>query len=86
MPQDLPTGMVTFLFTDVEGSTRLLESLGTARYSEALLGHRQADAMLDPFQQPLPIELDEPVRAAVEGEDGDLLRRAVELARPLGYA
>ena len=27
--QSLPTGQVTFLFTDIEGSTRLLESLGT---------------------------------------------------------
>ena len=25
---DLPTGTVTFLFTDVEGSTRLLQALG----------------------------------------------------------
>jgi predicted ATPase/class 3 adenylate cyclase len=29
---DLPTGTVTFLFTDIEGSTRLLEQLGTGRY------------------------------------------------------
>ena len=28
----LPTGTVTFLFTDIEGSTRLLEELGTDRY------------------------------------------------------
>ena len=31
MPE-LPTGTVTFLFTDIEGSTRLLEELGTDRY------------------------------------------------------
>ena len=37
---DLPTGCVTFLFTDVEGSTRLLEAIGEARYAEALAGHR----------------------------------------------
>jgi predicted ATPase/class 3 adenylate cyclase len=40
MRQDLPTGTVTFLFTDVEGSTRLLERLGAERYAEALLAHR----------------------------------------------
>jgi len=28
--RDLPTGTVTFLFTDVEGSTRLLHELGDA--------------------------------------------------------
>jgi predicted ATPase/class 3 adenylate cyclase len=35
----LPTGTVTFLFTDIEGSTRLLQRLG-ARYSEVLDGQR----------------------------------------------
>jgi predicted ATPase/class 3 adenylate cyclase len=29
---DLPTGTVTFLFTDIEGSTRLLQELGRDRY------------------------------------------------------
>src|SRR6476659_1254382 len=38
---DLPTGTVTFLFTDIEGSTRLLVELGDARYSEALAEHRR---------------------------------------------
>jgi predicted ATPase/class 3 adenylate cyclase len=36
----LPTGTVTFLFTDIEGSTRLLEQLGDS-YAEALAGHRR---------------------------------------------
>jgi predicted ATPase/class 3 adenylate cyclase len=36
----LPTGTVTFLFTDVEGSTRLLRELGSERYAEALEEHR----------------------------------------------
>ncbi|MEP6681387.1 MAG: adenylate/guanylate cyclase domain-containing protein, partial [Chloroflexota bacterium] len=34
----LPTGTVTFLFTDIEGSTRLVETLG-ARYAPILADH-----------------------------------------------
>ncbi|MDX6409804.1 MAG: hypothetical protein QOE13_2875 [Gaiellaceae bacterium] len=36
-----PTGTVTFLFTDIEGSTRLLHELGDA-YADALGDHRKA--------------------------------------------
>jgi class 3 adenylate cyclase len=32
---------VTLLFTDVEGSTRLLDELGPERYAAALLDHRE---------------------------------------------
>ena len=39
--RDLPTGTVTFLFTDVEGSTTLLNDLGAAAYAEALQEHRR---------------------------------------------
>ena len=39
--EDLPSGTVTFLFTDVEGSTRLLHSLGAEGYAEALAEHRR---------------------------------------------
>ena len=39
--RELPTGTVTFLFTDVEGSTRLLDELGSERYAEALAQHRE---------------------------------------------
>ena len=37
----LPTGTVTFLFTDIEGSTKLLTELGTETYAEALAEHRR---------------------------------------------
>jgi predicted ATPase/class 3 adenylate cyclase len=38
---DLPVGTVTFLFTDVEGSTRLLDELGPDAYAQALTEHRR---------------------------------------------
>jgi predicted ATPase/class 3 adenylate cyclase len=37
----LPSGTVTFLFTDVEGSTKLLHELGAEAYAEALAEHRR---------------------------------------------
>src|SRR6266511_2107684 len=37
---ELPTGTVTFLFTDVEQSTRLLAQLGSAEYGRVLEEHR----------------------------------------------
>jgi class 3 adenylate cyclase len=40
MVRQLPTGTVTLLFTDVEGSTRLLHELGAEAYAEALAHHR----------------------------------------------
>src|SRR2546427_2770358 len=36
-----PSGTVTFLFTDIEGSTRLLTELGPDRYRIALEDHRR---------------------------------------------
>src|SRR4051794_13520485 len=39
--RELPSGTVTFLFTDIEGSTKLLHELGDA-YAEALAEHRRA--------------------------------------------
>lgn len=37
----LPTGTVTFVFTDIEGSTRLLQKLGGKRYGAELERHRE---------------------------------------------
>jgi predicted ATPase len=39
--RELPTGTVTLLFTDVEGSTKLLHELGADSYAEALAAHRR---------------------------------------------
>ena len=37
----LPSGTVTFVFTDVEGSTSLLDRLGTRAYAKAVAEHRR---------------------------------------------
>lgn len=41
MGRDLPSGTVTFLFSDVEGSTKLLHALGAEAYADALSEHRR---------------------------------------------
>ena len=41
MRRDLPSGTVTFLFTDVEGSTKLLHEVGVDEYDAALADHRR---------------------------------------------
>src|SRR5438874_4288473 len=41
MRHELPTGTVTLLFTDIEGSTRQLHELGAEAYEEALAEHRR---------------------------------------------
>ena len=38
---ELPTGTVTFVFTDIEGSTRLLSEIGSERFAERLMEHRR---------------------------------------------
>jgi predicted ATPase/class 3 adenylate cyclase len=51
----LPSGTVTFLFTDIEGSTRLLHELGDA-YAEALAEHRRV--LRDAFEGRGGVEVD----------------------------
>ncbi len=48
VPSDLPSGTVTFLFSDVEGSTKLLHALGTAEYMRVIADHRRV--MRDAFE------------------------------------
>src|SRR5436190_22447668 len=56
MRHDLPTGTVTFLFTDIEGSTRLLRQLGPDVYAEALADHRRV--LRDAFVAEGGVEVD----------------------------
>jgi predicted ATPase/class 3 adenylate cyclase len=53
--RELPTGTVTFLFTDIEGSTRLLHELGDA-YAEALGEHRRV--LREAFERHGGVEVD----------------------------
>jgi class 3 adenylate cyclase len=39
--RSLPSGTVTFLFTDIEGSTKLLHEIGAEEYSRVLTEHRR---------------------------------------------
>jgi len=54
--RDLPTGTVTFLFTDIEGSTRLLHELGPEGYASALAEHRRL--LRDAFSANGGVEVD----------------------------
>ena len=56
MRADLPAGPVTFLFTDVEGSTRLLHELGGRAYADALAEHRRV--LRDAFGRHGGVEVD----------------------------
>ncbi len=54
--RDLPAGTVTFLFTDVDGSTKLLHDLGAAEYAEALAEHRRV--LREAFSEHDGVEVD----------------------------
>ena len=56
MSRQLPAGTVTLVFTDIEGSTRLLHKLGADRYGEALAEHRRL--LRDAFEANGGVEVD----------------------------
>ena len=53
---DLPAGIVTFVFTDIEGSTQLLHELGPQGFDSALIEHRRA--LRDAFARHGGVEVD----------------------------
>ncbi len=54
--RQLPTGTVTFLFTDIEGSTRLLQELGDTAYRDSVENHRRI--LRDAFSASEGVEVD----------------------------
>ncbi len=54
--RELPRGTVTFLFTDIEGSTRLLHELGAEGYAERLAEHRRV--LREAFERCGGVEVD----------------------------
>src|ERR671932_1553827 len=79
---ELPAGTVTFLFTDIEGSTRLLNELGE-RYAEALADHRRL--LRDVFAQCSGREVDTQGDSffVAFGDAGDAVRAAASAQRAL---
>jgi predicted ATPase len=81
MSSNLPTGIVTLVFTDIEGSTKLLHELGPEAYAEVLAEHRRS--LREAFVRHGGVEVDtqgdaffysfqdarEAVRAAEEGRE-----------------
>ena len=83
MRSDLPTGTVTFLFTDVEGSTRLLHEHG-AGFADLLADHRRA--LRDSFTSHSGVEVDTQGDAFFVAfpRAADAIAAAVEARRVLG--
>jgi predicted ATPase/class 3 adenylate cyclase/tetratricopeptide (TPR) repeat protein len=82
MTAALPTGVVTFLFTDVEGSTKLLHELG-GRYAGALQEHRRV--LRAAFQTHHGVEVDTQGDAffVAFGRASDAVAAAVDAQRAL---
>ena len=83
-PRTLPSGTVTFLFTDIERSTRLLERLGRERYAEVLARHRELLRGAVEEADGAVVDLQGDALLAVFSGAGDAVRAAVAGQRALG--
>ena len=79
--EELPSGTVTLLFTDVEGSTLLVQELGAA-YQYALDGHRQIlrDAVASHAGREVDCRADELLACFPRASDGLAAAIAAQLA------
>ena len=80
---ELPSGTVTFLFTDIEGSTRLLQQLGREGYGKLLSRHNEL--LRSVFERHGGIEVDRQGDAffAAFGNAGAAVAAAAEAQRVL---
>jgi class 3 adenylate cyclase len=80
---ELPTGTVTFVFSDIERSTQLLRDLGRERYGEVLARHNEL--LRNAFVTAGGIEIDRQGDAffAVFPSASAAVRGAVEAQRAL---
>jgi class 3 adenylate cyclase len=88
MARRLPSGTVTFLFTDIEGSTHLLQELGTEGYAEAYATHRRA--LREAFERNGGVEVESVYRQEYEEKTvdgaGQAFARGLEAGRRLSLA
>src|SRR5947208_345010 len=78
----LPRGTLTFVFTDIEGSTKLLNALGTDRYHEVLEAH--TDALRKAFAKGHEVRIEGDALFVVFATAQDAIEAAAAAQRTLG--
>ncbi len=83
MTRSLPEGVVTFLFTDIEGSTRLLTDIGDSAYSSALMLHRSLVEAAATAEGGVVVSYEGDAVFAAFASAGGAIRAAVEAQRSI---
>jgi predicted ATPase len=83
MRHDLPTGTVTFLFTDIDGSTRLLRDLGAKAYADTLGEHHRLLREACAAHQGIEVDTQGDAFFMAFSTAGDALAAAAEAQRAL---
>src|SRR5438067_113435 len=78
----LPRGTLTFVFTDIEGSTKLLNALGTDRYHEVLEAH--TDALRRAFAKGHEVRIEGDALFVVFATGQDAIEATTAAQRTLG--
>jgi predicted ATPase len=83
MRHDLPSGTVTFLFTDIEGSTKLLQELGPEAYADALGEHQRLLRQSCAAHEGIEVDTQGDAFFVAFSRAGDALAAAAEAQRAL---